>query len=242
MENTTENCYSIYYKMLFINREKRLYNFLKKNWYSEYYPIIPSNFLLDHIHQDWNFWKLSREPYLDLTIVEKYPEKNWDFGFFCDNVNFNWNFFRKFIERNWSFKNILKRIDFPLELLEYIPSNVAFPECIQEKRNIPLPILVKLSNRWNYCKLSRNEFIPLIFIEKTIKCSWDFRGLSVSNRNISPEFVMRHWTYDWNLYYICFIHPAYMNELIEFFNEKKGFKFLDQERLQKISHQDLTSL
>ncbi len=77
-----------------MDKEKRLYNFLSENWNLSEYPNIPSKFLQAHIHQDWNFTALSSNLYLDLTIVEKYPEKLWGFWKFDRNVNFNWEFLK----------------------------------------------------------------------------------------------------------------------------------------------------
>jgi len=113
------------------------------------------------------------------TLIERYPEKPWDWKY----ISFNPNITMEIIEKNpgkpWNWYRISKNPNITMGIIEKYPEREWNWEYISSNPNITIEIIEKYSDKsWNWYYISENPNITMEFIEKYSDKSWNWYYIS----------------------------------------------------------------
>lgn len=128
-----------------------------------------------NITQDRN---ICTHPLLLPNIIDKYPNKNWNWNAISENCALTPDIVERHINKPWNWYLLSQN----LTLSEYV-----IETCLTSNKSID----------WN--NVSRYDWVTEEFIEKHIDENWNWSKFGLSrNKNISTDFIEKHMNKDWS--------------------------------------------
>ncbi len=190
------------------------------------------NFFNNHPEIMWSYQQISINPNINLDIVKKNKDKDWDYKILLYNKNIR----GKDILEDDIFKNLKKFIVNNFDAVERKESWDFLQKCenqfklnydnISLNENITWEIVSKNINKpWNFKNLSLNKNINIDIINSNPQLDWSIKNLSLneninitdiennptldwcyqrlsSNPNITFDYVLNNLDKDWNFYFL----------------------------------------
>ena len=143
---------------------------------------------------------------LKLSIVLKYPTKNWDWRTISSNHGVSGRY-KKTLESNlklywyWDYVSCNPNLSIKL-IIDYIDKKWCWTH-ISKHENMTTNIIEKyIDLPWDYNAMSLNPNITISFVKRHIKQKWNWMYLSKHN-NITMDIILDNPHYNW--IYIYFI-------------------------------------
>ena len=93
-----------------------------------------------------------------MEMIEKHPEKPWDWKWISRNPNITMEFIEKHLEKPWNWGWISENPNITMEMIEKHPDKPWKWTCISKNPNITMEIIEKNINKIKFKYLSNNEF------------------------------------------------------------------------------------
>ena len=187
-------------------------------------PNITEEFILKYPYQHWNIWylieknkitnfkALSKFKYIKHCIIEKYPNKPWDWEWLIENINIYIKKYNKYLilstDENITEEFILKH-PYKNWNIEYLIENnkITNFKALTKFKYLYKYIIHKYPDKpWDWEWLIENTdidveiYISLELIEK-YPYKWDYLRLS-KNPNIIEDFILKYPYKLWNIDYL----------------------------------------
>ena len=102
-----------------------------------------------------------------MDVIEKYPDKPWNWNGISKNPNITMEFIEKFPDKPWAWV------------------------CISCNPNITIDIIEKYPDKsWNWSFISYNPNLTMDFIENNTDKPWDWNGISRNPFNYEKELFI----------------------------------------------------
>lgn len=155
-------------------------------------------------------------------LLEKYPDKRWDWGCISINPNITQDFIKRYPDKPWIINNhkyITQTVNDYLDdyntiklskndtwaiisqdlniTLNFIEKNIDMPfnwHFISQNPNITIDFIKKYPNvQWNWRNISENKGILMDDIEMNIDMPWDWNWIGIScNPNLTTAFIEKY--------------------------------------------------
>jgi hypothetical protein len=160
------------------------------------------HFIESHIHENWDFFMLSAHPNVDILLLLRYPEKSWNYEYFCkENPNTSYKLYKQHPNFPWKKQFLCENQQFTWEeaqLLEVEKCAYYF----SNNPNITLSIIKKHPDLlWNWQGISRKVYLDEELFKDNIDCPWNYYWLS-ENPYLTWSMVLENDDKEWELEYI----------------------------------------
>ena len=169
----------------------------------------------------WDFEKLHRAQNFDISWVEEFPDKNWDFFDMTTACyyKFLWEWFEKFPDKPWNYEEMHLHVN-----LDNIKQ---FPDKPWDYSTLPLSTAFDISwveefpdKPWCFYLMSGSDNLDISWIDKYPDEDWRFEILHL-NFDFKLEWVEKYPNRPWNF-----------QEILEF--KIKGMGYLTDEQVEKM--------
>jgi hypothetical protein len=185
---------------------------------------IPLEFIIKHPEYPWNWHEVSKNPNLTPEFIEQYPDLPWNWSIITSRDIITMEFVEKHPHYEWDWYSMSFNSNLTFNVITENPGKRWYWEHILESNTtIPFENLDEYQEYWNWdmFSLSGNPALPIEFIIKNRKhldwrrltCNssitmdiveaypelpWDPRYFK-HNPNITPEFIIKHPDYEWDM-------------------------------------------
>jgi len=152
-------------------------------------------------NKKWDWGQLSENPSIDMEFVEKYINKKWSYLYLSYNPNVNIEFVKKHIDEDWDWDVLSGNSGIKLKDIENNPEFDWHFKIMSFNPNLNIEFVKKhLDKEWNWEGISENSGIKLKDIENNPDLKWNWKGIS-RNQNVNIEFVKKHIdeAWDWDI-------------------------------------------
>jgi len=124
-----------------------------------------------------------------MEIIEKYPNKPWNWNRISENPNLTMEIIEKYPNKPWNWIRISENPNITMENIEKYPNKPWYWYCISTNTNITLVFIEKNIDKINFVLLSCNRFtyhnklVKKKQIRKNIYCLW------YMNRDIQRHMI-----------------------------------------------------
>lgn len=176
-----------------------LQKFPKENWDFQALSLnknLDLGWLLKFPNANWNFSKIKhnccviRNNYdLYWHLVDKFPQKKWDFKFHDLSAKINLQILKKYYNRNWCMSLLSRNVNFQISWIITFPDSdwdyiyLSHPQRFKVEwleRTYYLP--------WHYPLISRHPAITLEILKRLNKKRWDYNYIA-SKHKITIEWL-----------------------------------------------------
>jgi hypothetical protein len=156
---------------------------------------------LRSLNETSNFSEYTEHPQLVLEVLEKYPDKNWNWFGLQRNKNFTYHWIRRFPDKDWNWRGISRGFNFDLSIVREFPkknwdwraiSRVLNNNEIFEFREYPLD--------WSYLTLSETCHTDFMILSPDLPWSIHelfFKSIDEEEIDFLRFFRTRYSDYDW---------------------------------------------
>ena len=203
-------------------------NILKHRHYYYYnFTNIPNmEFVEKHIeHPTWDWQGISKSPQLTINMIEKYPDKFWDW--YCgisNNSDIILEIIKnnKFMDKNLNWISISKNPIITTRIIEEYPDKPwNWKLGISYNPNITIEFINKyggMCKQFDWKAISKHKNITMDIIEKYPDKPWNWKYISF-NPNITIEFINKYPDKPWNWKHIS-SHRKITMKIIEKYPDK----------------------
>ena len=146
---------------------------------------------------------ISRNPNIDETILESYPNIKWDYAMLSHNGNITWDFIKKYPNKGWNYNRCISN---PNITLDIINSNPEFDRSIDDGPRIATNPTITwdmvqhdtiMGRNWDYNYLSMNPNITMDIIKDNPELGWNYNWFT-KNPNVTWDIVKDNSDIKWN--------------------------------------------
>ena len=195
---------------------KPLYDF---RFHNEYRQIItnPDTDTLDILYNQDTHHVLAvnfNTGNLLIKLLEKYPDKPWDWRYISRNPNITMEFIEKYPNKPWNWRGISANPNITMDIIEKYPDKPwKWHFGISRNPNLTIRFIERHNKPWDWEYICRNPNITIEDIEKYPDKPWDWEDISI-NPNITMEFIEKYPDKSWNWSWISY-NPNITMEIIE---------------------------
>ena len=81
----------------------------------------------------WEWYSISRNPNITMEIIEKHPEKPWDWYWISQNPNITMEIIETYPEKPWNWRGISQNPNITMEIIEKYIDKIKFQRLSQNK-------------------------------------------------------------------------------------------------------------
>jgi hypothetical protein len=144
----------------------------------------------------WDTYLLSRHPCVTPAILQKYPEKDWNYSFLSENPSM-FSYIQSHPDKEWNWYTLSKNPKLTWDfVMQHIHEDWDW-SALTVHPNISFDTIVQNSeHEWDWAHLGRNPNVTPEIVQAHPKIGWHFRELS-QNASMTYEFVQscrhEHW-------------------------------------------------
>lgn len=137
-------------------------------------------------NKNWDFDELSRNPNIPLDYVLNHPECKWNYVTIFENPNMNEEYFEIFQKK------------YPNNSIQYSYNS-----------NIDFNIILKYVNNWDIRPISQNNYITMDLIQEHQELDWNYLWMSC-NENLSIDFIKENMDKNWDFESLTMFQPLHI--------------------------------
>ena len=176
----------------------------------------------------WDWEKISSNIGITRDFIEKHPTKKWDWNYISRNPSITMEIIEKYPDKPWDWEWISMNPNITMEMIEKYPDKPWEWAHISHNPNLTTDMIEKYPNKpWNWSWISSNIHITMDMLEKYHMKPWDWYGISM-NPNITMEMIENNLNKPWDWEWLS-MNPNITMEMIKKYSNKPwNWSFISQ--------------
>jgi hypothetical protein len=151
------------------------------------------NVFFDHSDIPWDMNVVCSQVYdFKWSVIEEYPDIQWDFVALCQRGDFTWDIFSKYPDKPWCYDTLCYLDEFDWNMVVRYPNKQWNYNILACRKDIDMRVIDKTREKWSMRRISKNPAITENTVKKYYHLHWKGKWSAI-RRMHAANIIKKYW-------------------------------------------------